>query len=179
MRAGLAVRDPRYLIVARSGSPRPELGECERPLPRNSGKSTAATRCACPDECGSPAWSQECVGFGAPLAQCSAHVRPGRPDRCWNASHDRRRRSNPCRAGSQRPRRPPAGGDRGCQGPPCGLSRGGRRDGRPGGPARATDEELGIIKTDDTVGKIAADASQQIGSTLSRVMSRFGRGGKK
>ena len=48
-----------------------------------------------------------------------------------------------------------------------------------GGPTRATDEELGIIKTDDTVGKIAADASQEIGSRLSRVMSRFRRGGKK
>lgn len=44
-----------------------------------------------------------------------------------------------------------------------------------GGPAHATDEELGIIKTDDTIGKIAADASQQIGSTLSRVMSRLRR----
>jgi hypothetical protein len=48
-----------------------------------------------------------------------------------------------------------------------------------GGPKRATDEELGIVKTDDTVGKIAADASQEIGSKLSRVMSRFRRGGKK
>ena len=48
-----------------------------------------------------------------------------------------------------------------------------------GGPAPATDEELGIIKTDDTVGKIAADASQEIGSRLSRVMSRFRRGGNK
>ena len=48
-----------------------------------------------------------------------------------------------------------------------------------GGPARATDEELGIIKTDDTVGKIAADASQAIGSRLSRVMSRLRRGRKK
>jgi len=48
-----------------------------------------------------------------------------------------------------------------------------------GGPARATDEELGIITTDDTVGKIAADASREIGSRLSRVMSRFRRGGKK
>jgi hypothetical protein len=47
-----------------------------------------------------------------------------------------------------------------------------------GGHARATDEELGIIKTDDTVGKIAADASQEIGSRLSRLMSRFRRGGK-
>ena len=48
-----------------------------------------------------------------------------------------------------------------------------------GGPTRATDKELGIIKTDDTVGKIAADASKEIGSRLSRVMSRFRRGGKK
>jgi hypothetical protein len=48
-----------------------------------------------------------------------------------------------------------------------------------GGPARATDEELGIIKTDDTAGKIAADASQEIQSKLSRLLSRFGRGGKK
>jgi hypothetical protein len=48
-----------------------------------------------------------------------------------------------------------------------------------GGPARATDEELGMIKTDDTVGKIAADESQGIGSRLSRLMLRFRRGGKK
>jgi hypothetical protein len=48
-----------------------------------------------------------------------------------------------------------------------------------GGPTRATDEELGIIKTDDTVGKIAADASQEIQSRLSRVMSRFLPGRKK
>ena len=48
-----------------------------------------------------------------------------------------------------------------------------------GGPVRATDEELGIIKTDDTVGRIAADASQDVRSSLSRLMSRFGRGGKK
>jgi hypothetical protein len=48
-----------------------------------------------------------------------------------------------------------------------------------GGPAPATDEELGIIKTDDTVGKIAADAGQEIGSRLSRLMSRFRRRGKK
>ena len=48
-----------------------------------------------------------------------------------------------------------------------------------GGPRRATDTELGIVKTDDTVGKIAADASQEIESRLSRVMSRFRRGGKK
>jgi hypothetical protein len=47
-----------------------------------------------------------------------------------------------------------------------------------GGPGHATDEELGIIKTDDTLGKIAADASQQIGSRLSRVMSRLRRGRK-
>jgi hypothetical protein len=48
-----------------------------------------------------------------------------------------------------------------------------------GGPARSTDEELGIIKTDDTIGRIAADASQEIQSRLSRLMSRLGRGGKK
>ena len=48
-----------------------------------------------------------------------------------------------------------------------------------GGPRRATDEELGIVKTDDTVGKIAADASNEIGSRLSRAMSRFRRGRKK
>lgn len=48
-----------------------------------------------------------------------------------------------------------------------------------GGPAPATDEELGIIKTDDTVGKIAADASQQIRSRLSQVMSRVRRGRRK
>jgi hypothetical protein len=48
-----------------------------------------------------------------------------------------------------------------------------------GGPVRATDEELGIIKTDDTVGRIAADASQEARSKLSRLMSRFGRGGQK
>ena len=44
---------------------------------------------------------------------------------------------------------------------------------------RPTDEELGIIKTDDTVGRIADDASQEIRSGLSRLISRFGRGGKK
>jgi len=48
-----------------------------------------------------------------------------------------------------------------------------------GGPERATDEELGIIKTDDTAGKIAADAGQEIRSGLGRLMSRFGRRGKK
>ena len=48
-----------------------------------------------------------------------------------------------------------------------------------GGPVRPTDEELGIIKTDDTVGRIAADASQEVRSRLSRLMSRFGRGRKK
>ena len=48
-----------------------------------------------------------------------------------------------------------------------------------GGHTRATDEQLGIIKTDDTVGKIAADASQEISTRLSRVMSRFRRGRKK
>jgi hypothetical protein len=48
-----------------------------------------------------------------------------------------------------------------------------------GGPVPPTDEELGIIKTDDTVGRIAADTSQEIRSMLSRLMSRFGRRGKK
>ena len=48
-----------------------------------------------------------------------------------------------------------------------------------GGPRRATDEEAGIVKTDDTIGKIATDASQEIGSRLSRVMSRFRSKGKK
>ena len=48
-----------------------------------------------------------------------------------------------------------------------------------GGPVRPTDEELGIIKTDDTVGRIAADAGQQIRSRLSRLTSRFGRRRKK
>jgi hypothetical protein len=48
-----------------------------------------------------------------------------------------------------------------------------------GGPTRATDEEAGIVKTDDTVGKIAADASQEVGIRLSRVMSRFRRRRKK
>ena len=57
--------------------------------------------------------------------------------------------------------------------------RAGYRAAARGGPTRATDEELGIIKTDDTVGKIAADASQEIGSRLSRVMSRFRRDAKE
>ncbi len=48
-----------------------------------------------------------------------------------------------------------------------------------GGPVHPTDEELGIIKTDDTVGRIAADASQQVRNRLSRLVSRFGRGRKK
>jgi hypothetical protein len=48
-----------------------------------------------------------------------------------------------------------------------------------GRPERATDEELGIIKTDDTVGKIAADAGQEVRGKLSRLMSRFARRGKK
>jgi hypothetical protein len=47
-----------------------------------------------------------------------------------------------------------------------------------GGPVRPTDEELGTIKTDDTVGRIAADASQELRSRLSRLMSRFGRRGR-
>ena len=44
---------------------------------------------------------------------------------------------------------------------------------------RPTDQELGIIKTDDTVGRIASDASGEIRSRLSRLTSRFGRRGKK
>ena len=48
-----------------------------------------------------------------------------------------------------------------------------------GGPVRPTDEELGIIKTDDTVGRIAVDASQEARSRLSRLMSRFGRARKR
>lgn len=48
-----------------------------------------------------------------------------------------------------------------------------------GGPKHASDEELGIIKTDDTIGKIAADAGQQIGSRAGRVLSRLRRRRKK
>ena len=48
-----------------------------------------------------------------------------------------------------------------------------------GGPVRPTDEELGIIKTDDTVGRIAADAGREVRTKLSRLVSRFGRRGKK
>jgi hypothetical protein len=44
---------------------------------------------------------------------------------------------------------------------------------------RPTDEELGIIKTDDTAGRIAADASQEIRSRLSRLRTRLGWGRKK
>ena len=44
-----------------------------------------------------------------------------------------------------------------------------------GGPAPAADEELGIIKTDDTVAQIAGDASQEIRGWLSRLGSRLGR----
>ena len=44
-----------------------------------------------------------------------------------------------------------------------------------GGPVRPTNEELGIIKTDDTVGRIAADAGQEIRGKLSRLTSRLGR----
>jgi hypothetical protein len=49
----------------------------------------------------------------------------------------------------------------------------------PVGLVRPTDEELGIVKTDDTAGRIAADASQEIRSKLSRLRSRFFRSGKK
>ncbi len=48
-----------------------------------------------------------------------------------------------------------------------------------GGPERPTDKELGIIKTDDTVGKIAADATHEIGGRLSRLTSRLRRGRKR
>jgi hypothetical protein len=48
-----------------------------------------------------------------------------------------------------------------------------------GGPVRPTDEELGIIQTDDTAARIVADSSQEIRSRLSRLMPRFGRRGKK
>ena len=48
-----------------------------------------------------------------------------------------------------------------------------------GCPVRPTAEELGIIKIDDTVGRIAVDVSQEIRSRLSRLTSRFGRRGKK
>jgi hypothetical protein len=48
-----------------------------------------------------------------------------------------------------------------------------------GGPPRATDEDLGIVKTDDTAGRIAADASREIRRGLSRLMSRFERRAKK
>jgi hypothetical protein len=41
-----------------------------------------------------------------------------------------------------------------------------------GGPLRASDEDLGIIRTDDTVAQIAADANQEIRSRLSRLTSR-------
>jgi hypothetical protein len=44
---------------------------------------------------------------------------------------------------------------------------------------RPTDEELGIVNTDDTAGRIAADASQEIRSKLRWLMSRFGRAWKK
>jgi hypothetical protein len=47
-----------------------------------------------------------------------------------------------------------------------------------GGPARPTNEELGIVTTDDTIGKIAADASQEIGSGLRQLTSRLRRGRK-
>lgn len=47
-----------------------------------------------------------------------------------------------------------------------------------GGPVHASDEELGIIRTDDTIGKVAADASREVGTRLSRAMSRLRRGRK-
>ena len=48
-----------------------------------------------------------------------------------------------------------------------------------GGPERPSDEELGIIKTDDTVGRIAADTGQEIRSGLGRLTSRLRRTRKK
>jgi hypothetical protein len=48
-----------------------------------------------------------------------------------------------------------------------------------GGPERASDEELGIIRTDDTVGRIASDTRQEIRSRLRRLTSLVGRRGKK
>jgi hypothetical protein len=48
-----------------------------------------------------------------------------------------------------------------------------------GGPGRPTDEELGTIRTDDTVGRIAADGSQEIRRKLSRLVPRLARGRKK
>ena len=48
-----------------------------------------------------------------------------------------------------------------------------------GGPTRPTDEELGIIKTDDTVGRIAADAGKEIHSRLTRLTSRLVRRRKR
>jgi hypothetical protein len=48
-----------------------------------------------------------------------------------------------------------------------------------GGPARASDEQLGIVNTDDSVGRIAADAGREIGSRLSRALSRIRRGRKR
>ena len=36
------------------------------------------------------------------------------------------------------------------------------------GSAHAADEELGIVRTDDTIGKIAADARQESGETEPR-----------
>jgi hypothetical protein len=47
-----------------------------------------------------------------------------------------------------------------------------------GGPEAPTDEQLGIVKTDDTFGKIAADASQQIGKRLSGLLSQLRRRGR-
>ena len=48
-----------------------------------------------------------------------------------------------------------------------------------GGPERPSDEQLGIIRTDDTVGRIAADAGQEVRRGLSRLTSRLRRRRKK
>ena len=101
------------------------------------------------------------------------------PDRCWNASHDRRPRRNPVtpdpddHVARLRAQIDAAKARR------AGYRAEAAETVARGGPARPTDEELGIIKTDDTTGRIAADAGQEIRSRLSRLMSRFGRGGKK
>lgn len=43
---------------------------------------------------------------------------------------------------------------------------------------RPTGEELGMIKTDDAVGRIAAGASREVRGSLRRLRSRYG-GAKK
>jgi hypothetical protein len=99
-------------------------------------------------------------------------------DWCWNGSHDRR-----CRRTPSKPDPDDHVARLQAQIDAAKARRAGYRAEAAetlarGGPVRATDEELGIIKTDDTVGRIAADASQAVRNRLSRLMSRFGRGGK-